>query len=455
MRRDILDWNEYEPSPIEQDPVQDAFLSLREKVQRNFGGGLKGTLQDAWVRLAAEANALQAGKGSGQPDPSSMPCEIFARSIARCISPGYPLTTLTQVASSKFDSDADGVVTRTDFLRVIAPEVYGRNFVSGVEWTLTNAAAATDTAPTPHPQTAPTADTTPTLPQPGGTGTAKDQSQDRAHPLATELSRKSLKSLSTDFGIKPSDGDLAGALRALDANGDGLVDVHEWMVAVKGVYAARPPPPAVSPSHFSLGARKLKVLLSSLPSGPSSLQTLTCECDLDDSSIFFQSLPPSLEFLDLRENRLRRPSMESFSFVLAARWLPTLLSVDLSDNPLGPFGVRALAKGLCAPLQSLRLGRTDARKEGAEALAEVLKAKKVSSLQTLDLAENEMWAGGFKPLAAALSELGAVPSLRVLILKKNSLTHVNSEETQRDYAPLSALLSTDRLTELEELRPRG
>uniref|UniRef100_A0A0G4H2E1 Uncharacterized protein n=1 Tax=Chromera velia CCMP2878 TaxID=1169474 RepID=A0A0G4H2E1_9ALVE len=182
------------------------------------------------------------------------------------------------------------------------------------------------------------------------------------------------------------------------------------------------------------------------------LKTLLAQkCDLDDSTIFFQSLPPSLECLDLRENSLRRPSMESFSFVLAARWLPILLSLDLSDNPLGPFGVRALAKGLCAPLQSLRLARTDARKEGVEALAEVLKAKKVISLQTLDLAENEVRAGGFKPLAAALCEPGAVPSLRVLILKKNKLTHSESEETQRDYAPLTALLSTDRLTELEEL----
>uniref|UniRef100_A0A0G4HIU3 Uncharacterized protein n=1 Tax=Chromera velia CCMP2878 TaxID=1169474 RepID=A0A0G4HIU3_9ALVE len=182
------------------------------------------------------------------------------------------------------------------------------------------------------------------------------------------------------------------------------------------------------------------------------LKTLLAhKCDLDDFTIFFQSLPPSLECLDLRENGLRRPSMESFSFVLTAGWLPTLLSLDLSDNPLGPFGVMALAKGLCAPLQSLQLARTDARKEGVGALAEVLKAKKVSSLQTLDLAENEMRAGGFKPLSAALCEPDAVPSLRVLMLKKNRLTEVEAGETQRDYAPLSALLSTDRLTELVEL----
>uniref|UniRef100_A0A0G4I0K2 Uncharacterized protein n=1 Tax=Chromera velia CCMP2878 TaxID=1169474 RepID=A0A0G4I0K2_9ALVE len=234
---------------------------------------------------------------------------------------------------------------------------------------------------------------------------------------------------------------------------------------------------ALDLSEFSLGARKLKFLLSSLSSGPSPLETLTCgpgvctpsslpvlaaflkrgaggggggsvtclktiiahNCCLNDSVLFFQSLPPSLESLDLRENRLHSPSMESLGSVLSARWIPTLLSLDLSDNPLGPFGVRALAKGLCAPLQSLRLASTDARKEGVEALAEVLKANKVSSLQTLDLAENEMRAGGFKPdwglrgrltvcplpSAAAVVGAGRFPKLRVLNLAGN---HMYSQE---------------------------
>uniref|UniRef100_A0A0G4I8K6 Uncharacterized protein n=1 Tax=Chromera velia CCMP2878 TaxID=1169474 RepID=A0A0G4I8K6_9ALVE len=195
--------------------------------------------------------------------------------------------------------------------------------------------------------------------------------------------------------------------------------------------------------------------------GPCSLKTLIAsKCELHDSRLFFQSLPSSIETLDLGGNRFRSASMESLSSVLAARWLPALLSLDLSDNPLGPFGVRALAKGLSAPLQSLRLARTGAKKEGVEALAGVLEAKKVSSLQTLDLSENEIWAGGCKFLASALCASGAVPSLTNLILKKNNLAHVkpplpipfgSGVEEERDYAAICQLLSTDQLRELQEL----
>uniref|UniRef100_A0A0G4FI74 Uncharacterized protein n=1 Tax=Chromera velia CCMP2878 TaxID=1169474 RepID=A0A0G4FI74_9ALVE len=243
-------------------------------------------------------------------------------------------------------------------------------------------------------------------------------------------------------------------------------------------------------SNFSLGAGKLGVLFSSLPSDISSLETLKCgrgvctpsavpvlasflqrlksggptgaastslktliatECELSDSVFFFQALPPSLESLDLRGNKFRSPSMEALGSILAARWLPSILSLDLSDNPLGPLGLRALAKGLSAPLQSLRLARTGAKEKGVEALAEVLKEKKVSSLNTLDLEGNEMGAGGFKHLAAGVCAEGAVPFLRVLLLKNNKLTYSETGEEERDYAPLTTLLSTDELKELEEL----
>eukprot|EP00820_Chromera_velia_P012459 Cvel_23277.t1-p1 / transcript=Cvel_23277.t1 / gene=Cvel_23277 / organism=Chromera_velia_CCMP2878 / gene_product=hypothetical protein / transcript_product=hypothetical protein / location=Cvel_scaffold2381:316-3108(-) / protein_length=179 / sequence_SO=supercontig / SO=protein_coding / is_pseudo=false len=106
---------------------------------------------------------------------------------------------------------------------------------------------------------------------------------------------------------------------------------------------SRLPLGALDLSEFSLGARKLQYLLSSLPLGPSSLETLTCgpgvctpsslpvlaaffqrlkagggggvtaeakmacslknliasKCEMDDSHLFFWSLPPSLEALHL------------------------------------------------------------------------------------------------------------------------------------------------------------
>uniref|UniRef100_A0A0G4I3R5 Uncharacterized protein n=1 Tax=Chromera velia CCMP2878 TaxID=1169474 RepID=A0A0G4I3R5_9ALVE len=94
-------------------------------------------------------------------------------------------------------------------------------------------------------------------------------------------------------------------------------------------------------------------------------------------------------------------------------------------------------------------------RQGVEALAEALKAKKTTSLQTLDLAENEMRPAGLKHLASAVNaeavpqvNAEAVPHLRVLVLKKNELANVTDEE--EDYAPISELLTTNALKGLEE-----
>uniref|UniRef100_A0A0G4H4B7 Uncharacterized protein n=1 Tax=Chromera velia CCMP2878 TaxID=1169474 RepID=A0A0G4H4B7_9ALVE len=246
-------------------------------------------------------------------------------------------------------------------------------------------------------------------------------------------------------------------------------------------------------SGFSLGARKLKLLLSSLPSGPGVVETLRCgphvckdarlpalldflqrvraggvggapsislktlnlsKCDLAQAAVaIFHQLPRSLEHLDLSGNRLRTTSMESLASVFSFGWLEHLLSLDLSDNPLGPSGLKAFARGLSLspqspPLQSLKLARTKAKAEGVEALAKALKAKKTTSLQTLDLAENEMRPAGLKHLASAVNA-EAGPHLRVLILKRNFLAHLPSGQT--DTAPISELLCTGSLKELEEL----
>uniref|UniRef100_A0A0G4HVX8 Uncharacterized protein n=1 Tax=Chromera velia CCMP2878 TaxID=1169474 RepID=A0A0G4HVX8_9ALVE len=155
----------------------------------------------------------------------------------------------------------------------------------------------------------------------------------------------------------------------------------------------------------------------------------------------------------LAGNHLRSASAEALGSILALGWLPALLSLDLSDNPLGPSGVRGLAKGLpspadALPLQSLNLARTKAGPMGVAALGEALKAKKVASLGSLDLEGNAMRPGGFKHLAAAVREM-AVPHLRVLNLKRNFLTHVSRQH--RDFAPLNDFLSTSGLRELEEL----
>uniref|UniRef100_A0A0G4H4B4 Uncharacterized protein n=1 Tax=Chromera velia CCMP2878 TaxID=1169474 RepID=A0A0G4H4B4_9ALVE len=156
------------------------------------------------------------------------------------------------------------------------------------------------------------------------------------------------------------------------------------------------------------------------------LKTLQlAKCDLGGAAVvIFHHLPRSLEHLELSGNRLRRASTESLGTSLSFGWLPNLLSLDLTDNPLGPSGLKAFARGLSSspqslPLQSLKLARTKIKAEGVEALAEALKAKKTTSLQTLDLAENEMRPAGLKHFASAVNA-EAVPHLKVLVLREYS-----------------------------------
>uniref|UniRef100_A0A0G4FUW1 Uncharacterized protein n=1 Tax=Chromera velia CCMP2878 TaxID=1169474 RepID=A0A0G4FUW1_9ALVE len=248
-------------------------------------------------------------------------------------------------------------------------------------------------------------------------------------------------------------------------------------------------------SGFSLGAPKLRCLLSALPWGPAILQTLTLgphvckdaclpvlldfllrlkteerlgrqaiclktlnlsKCDLDDRvDVMFPLFPLSVEHLDLSGNRFQAPTMKILSSVITHDLLSNILSLDLSDNPLGPSGVKTIAKALSSstktlPLQSLKLARVKAKAEGMEALAKALKAKKTTSLQTLDLAENEMRPPGLKHLVSAINA-EALPHLRLLILKKNALSLVTPGQLERDFTSIIDLLSTCALQEIEEM----
>uniref|UniRef100_A0A0G4HGZ4 Uncharacterized protein n=1 Tax=Chromera velia CCMP2878 TaxID=1169474 RepID=A0A0G4HGZ4_9ALVE len=244
-------------------------------------------------------------------------------------------------------------------------------------------------------------------------------------------------------------------------------------------------------SGFSLSAGKLRLLVKSLPRGPFFVETLKCgphvckdpcliellnflfrlkaaqakgvpsiclrtldvsKCDLgDEAGPLFPRLPRVLEHLDLRGNRLREASMKTLGDVLWDGGLPNLLSLDVSDNPLGPLGVAFLAKGLAVPswswvqpipLQSLKLARTKAWGAGVVALGNALKRFKLQSLQVLDLEGNDMQSEGLKSLLSAF-RARAVPRLRVLVLKNNEL---------RDcFSLLTELLSTSMLKDLEEL----
>uniref|UniRef100_A0A0G4F9E9 Uncharacterized protein n=1 Tax=Chromera velia CCMP2878 TaxID=1169474 RepID=A0A0G4F9E9_9ALVE len=153
-------------------------------------------------------------------------------------------------------------------------------------------------------------------------------------------------------------------------------------------------PFGIHPNGFCLSVQKLKLLISSLPWGPGVVKTLKCgphvckdaclsvlldflrlqasggggapslclktlnlaSCDLGEAVVtLFPLLPRSLEQIDLSGNRLRSEAMEALGSVLSFGWLPNLVSLNLSDNPLGPAGMWGLARGLSSSPQTLPL----------------------------------------------------------------------------------------------------
>uniref|UniRef100_A0A0G4H9S7 Uncharacterized protein n=1 Tax=Chromera velia CCMP2878 TaxID=1169474 RepID=A0A0G4H9S7_9ALVE len=271
----------------------------------------------------------------------------------------------------------------------------------------------------------------------------------------------------------------AELISALASHKDGFAT--GWLVVhfIKHMEAGEPLR-SLDLSEFSLDAGKLRLLLSSVPVGPDFLETLkgglhVCtgpcllalkrflqratsssppsslknlnlsKCDLSDSAggTLLHSLPPSLEYLELNENRLRSLTMEALRSAFSEGTLSKLLGLDVSNNPLGPSGVATLARGLSAservlPLQSLKLSNTAAKAEGVKALSAPLKEGKAPSLQVLDLGGNDMRAEGVGGLAGAVGP-GTLSSLRVLILKENRLAKKSGGEWE--FSDLIALLS--------------
>jgi uncharacterized protein (TIGR02996 family) len=120
--------------------------------------------------------------------------------------------------------------------------------------------------------------------------------------------------------------------------------------------------------------------------------------------------PPRLKRLDLSGNRITAGALAS---LVAAPALAGVEDLDLSDNNLGPEGVRALAAARLPHLHSLHLLRTRPETEGVRAL---VGADFFPELRSLSLGGNNLG-----PAAGRLLADGPGENLRVLDLRENKL----------------------------------
>ncbi|XP_072720070.1 NACHT, LRR and PYD domains-containing protein 6 [Ciconia boyciana] len=109
---------------------------------------------------------------------------------------------------------------------------------------------------------------------------------------------------------------------------------------------------------------------------------------------------------------LTAASCEALAAVLGA--VPSLVQLDLSDNPLGDGGLRELCAALAGPgcsVQNLWLWRCRLTEASCEALAAVLPAS--PSLTELHLGDNELGDGGVRRLSEGLRD----PACRLQTLR--------------------------------------
>jgi hypothetical protein len=103
----------------------------------------------------------------------------------------------------------------------------------------------------------------------------------------------------------------------------------------------------------------------------------------------------ALENLDLSDNELRA---EGIRDLLGSSHLGALMVLDLGGNAIGDDGARALADGTLSKLTTLNLSGNGITVDGAKALA---RGKGYPALHSLDLSMNPVGADGVRALGSA------------------------------------------------------
>lgn len=134
------------------------------------------------------------------------------------------------------------------------------------------------------------------------------------------------------------------------------------------------------------------------------LTRLACRNDRGGGDALVEGLtrladPPHLLGLDLAGNRLSARQLDG---LLAAPALDRIEEIDLSDNPLGPDGLRRVAE---APLDHLRVLRLDRVRPGPEGVTALAARLGRTDWRVLTLAENQLSPATIEPLARGLGRL--------------------------------------------------
>ncbi|KAG1691797.1 hypothetical protein DVH05_026172 [Phytophthora capsici] len=140
------------------------------------------------------------------------------------------------------------------------------------------------------------------------------------------------------------------------------------------------------------------------------------------STALLQAQPTQIQHLDLSGNGIRS-SIDTFTRVLAAKKLPSLFSLTIADNELGALEFEklgsTLATNCCPLLQDLDLSANDARGESIARLCPYLLSPPARKLWSLDLSNNEIPHRGLLRLNETLAR-GNCKQLHELNLSCNS-----------------------------------
>lgn len=163
----------------------------------------------------------------------------------------------------------------------------------------------------------------------------------------------------------------------------------------------------------AMGLQGLRAFAQALQSHGSQMEQLVFDGgELEDygAVVIADALPATnLHSLVLWDNRIGPKG--SAAIAAALRQMTSLTTIELANNNVGNPGAKVLASALeGSQVQTIGLNRNGIRNKGAKALAEALGASRVEMLR---LSHNQIGDSGMKALSAALSKSRALRTLEI------------------------------------------